>query len=166
VIYVGHSGVGENMRLQRMIDGSGSGDGAPTGQVFAELAAAPYQLVAFLSCYSYMYFGLDLIATEANKGHPRREFLFTGTPFSAGDRGTLAVLTSSTRCWRDRSGNRKRGVERAGRVSGRACASSSPRPLHLQGVSVMAVMVYWGRWTGCRGTGPATKSLDTGSRCP
>jgi hypothetical protein len=88
VIYVGHSGVGENMRLSRIAAGSGG----PREQVLADVAAAPYQLVAFLSCYSYMYFGLDLIEVEASKTSPRREFVFTGTPFSDGDRGSLAVL--------------------------------------------------------------------------
>ncbi|MBI5496833.1 MAG: hypothetical protein HY904_17600 [Deltaproteobacteria bacterium] len=84
VIYVGHSGIGENVRLLQIDRNLG----LPAGQLAGEIAHAPYQLVAFLSCYSYMYFGQDMLEAGA-KG---REFVFTGTGYGRGDRGALMVL--------------------------------------------------------------------------
>jgi hypothetical protein len=60
--------------------------------LLADAAGAPFQLVAYLSCYSYMYFGADLIPAEAARAEPRREFVLTGTEFTQGDRGALAIL--------------------------------------------------------------------------
>ncbi|MEW5848951.1 MAG: hypothetical protein AB2A00_09055 [Myxococcota bacterium] len=84
VIYVGHSGIGENLRLAQIEHNLK----LPTGQFSGEVARAPYQLVAFLSCYSYMYFGQDML----DAGAAGRQFIYTGTGYGKGDRGALSVL--------------------------------------------------------------------------
>jgi hypothetical protein len=83
VIYAGHSGIGENFRLSQIA----SHVQAEPALLKAEGARVPFQLIAFLSCYSYMYFGQDLIAA----GQPR-EYVFTGTEFTRGDLGALSIL--------------------------------------------------------------------------
>ena len=88
LIYAGHSGIGENLRLAQ-IEKNLSLDHA---KFAAELRGAPYQLIAFLSCYSYMYFGEDLVATARERTAADREFVYTGTEFTKGDRGALAIL--------------------------------------------------------------------------
>ncbi len=86
VVYAGHSGVGENFRLQRIL-----ADAKLSAADFAkEFKEAPFQLIAFLSCYSYMYFGRDLEAAAQHAAG--RAFVYTGSPYSKGDRGTLAIL--------------------------------------------------------------------------
>ena len=85
VVYAGHSGLGENFRLANIEEKLALEHKA----VAAELDRVPFQLVAFLSCYSYMYFGHDLVAATAR---PNREFVYTGTEFTRGDRGALAIL--------------------------------------------------------------------------
>ncbi len=86
IVYAGHSGVGENFRLQRILD-----DAKLTAAEFAkEFKEAPFQLIAFLSCYSYMYFGRDLQAAAQHAAG--RAFVYTGSPYTKGDRGTLAIL--------------------------------------------------------------------------
>jgi hypothetical protein len=82
IIYAGHSGIGENFRLGRIAQELQ----LQPAQLAAESARVPFQLIAFLSCYSYMYFGQDFPA-----GQPR-EYLFTGTEFSRGDLGALSTL--------------------------------------------------------------------------
>jgi len=84
VIYVGHSGIGENLKLSQIEKHLQ----VPHQQLADELAKAPYQVMAFLSCYSYMYFGQDLM----NAGGKGREFVFTGTGYGKGEQGSLAVL--------------------------------------------------------------------------
>ena len=81
VICAGHSGIGENFRLAQIA----SHTGVEPAQLAGE--APRFQLIAFLSCYSYMYFGQDLIAS----GRPR-EYVFTGSDFTRGDTGALAVI--------------------------------------------------------------------------
>jgi hypothetical protein len=85
VIYAGHSGIGENLRLKRIEDNLKIAHDV-IGQ---QLAKSPFQLIAFLSCYSYMYFGQDLLAAGTAAG---REFVYTGTGYTKGDRGALAIL--------------------------------------------------------------------------
>ncbi len=86
IVYAGHSGVGENFRLQRIL-----ADAHLSAAAFArEFRSAPFQLIAFLSCFSYMYFGRDLEAAAQHAAG--RAFLYTGSEYSKGDRGTLAIL--------------------------------------------------------------------------
>jgi len=87
IVYAGHSGIGENFRLARIEEELRE----PPESVAAAFERAPRQLIAFLSCYSYMYFGQDLVAAA---GHTAagREFVYTGTDFTRADRGGLAIL--------------------------------------------------------------------------
>ena len=84
ILYAGHSGIGENFRLAN-IEKKLS---VAHADLSAEIARAPFHVIAFLSCYSYMYFGEDLIAAGAAAG----ALVYTATPFTKGDRGALAVL--------------------------------------------------------------------------
>ncbi len=86
VVYAGHSGVGENFRLKRILDDAK----LPAAAFAREFQQAPFQLIAFLSCFSYMYFGRDLEAAAQHAAG--RAFLYTGSEYSKGDRGTLAIL--------------------------------------------------------------------------
>ena len=85
IIYAGHSGIGENLRLKRLEDNLNLSHET----IGAQLAKSPFQLIAFLSCYSYMYFGQDLLAAGTAAG---REFVYSATGYTKGDRGTLAIL--------------------------------------------------------------------------
>jgi hypothetical protein len=87
VVYAGHSGIGENFRLARIQQNLRQ----PAEAWRTAFAGAPYQIIAFLSCYSYMYFGQDLVAA-AGQTSAGREFVYTGTDFTRGDRGGLAIL--------------------------------------------------------------------------
>jgi hypothetical protein len=87
IVYGGHSGIGENFRLAQIEKNLGE----PHDRFQADFARAPYQLIAFLSCYSYMYFGQDLVAA-AGETAAGREFVYTGTEFTRGDEGALAIL--------------------------------------------------------------------------
>jgi hypothetical protein len=84
VIYIGHSGIGENLKIARIAQELH----LDPVELSQQIARGPYQMVAFLSCYSYMYFGLDMMTA----GAPAKEFVFTGTGYSRGDRGALAVI--------------------------------------------------------------------------
>lgn len=84
LIYVGHSGIGENLKLAQIAKHTG----ATHEQLSDEISRAPYQVMAFLSCYSYMYFGQDLM----HAGGKGREFVYTGTGYGKGEKGSLAVL--------------------------------------------------------------------------
>ena len=87
VVYAGHSGIGENFRLAQIEKNLGE-----LHEAFqAAFSQAPYQLIAFLSCYSYMYFGQDLVAA-AGQTRAGRQFVYTGTEFTKGDDGGLAIL--------------------------------------------------------------------------
>lgn len=87
VVYWGHSGVGENFRLAQIeqhlrLDHD---------RFARELEEAPVRLVAYISCYSYMYFGRDLLRAAAER-LSGVVFLFTGMGGTARDDGPSAVL--------------------------------------------------------------------------
>ncbi len=84
VLYVGHSGIGENLRVSQMEKNLA----LPAGSLNAPLASAPYQWVGFLSCFSYMYFGQDLMAA----GGRGRQYVFSATGYSDGERGAVGVV--------------------------------------------------------------------------
>ena len=89
ILYAGHSGIGENVRLAQVEEGLH----LPRGTVTEEYRHAPrHQIVGFLSCYSYMYFGQDMLASLAQSGDFSRDFVFTGNAYTTGDRGALLVL--------------------------------------------------------------------------
>jgi hypothetical protein len=87
VLYWGHSGIGENFRLAQIEKNLG----IPHQTVADELRQSPLRLVAFISCYSYMYFGQDLLAAGAERTNGAY-FVFTGMEHSAHEAGPLAVL--------------------------------------------------------------------------
>jgi hypothetical protein len=87
IVYWGHAGIGENFRLAQIEKHVGLSH----AQMSAELRRAPLRLVAFLSCYSYMYFGQDLLDAGAER-ESGAYFLFTGIGKARHEGGPLAVL--------------------------------------------------------------------------
>jgi hypothetical protein len=87
IVYWGHSGIGENLRLQQIERNLGLSHAIVAG----ELRRSPLRLVAILSCYSYMYFGQDLLAAGAERSDGAY-FLFTGTEAARNEAGPLGVL--------------------------------------------------------------------------
>jgi hypothetical protein len=99
VIYYGHSGIGENFRLAQIEKNLGISHEVMS----AELKKSPLRLVAFISCYSYMYFGQDLLAAGAER-NDGGYFLFTGMEHSQHEAGPLAVIDLVDRVLADSSG--------------------------------------------------------------
>jgi hypothetical protein len=87
VVYWGHSGIGENFRLAQIEKHVGISH----AQMSAELRASPLRLTAFVSCYSYMYFGQDLLAAGAER-EDGGTFVFTGMESSRREAGPLAIF--------------------------------------------------------------------------
>lgn len=87
VVYWGHSGIGENFRLAQIEKNLGQ----TPAQTQAALDGSPLQLVAFISCYSYMYFGQDLLAASQQRPSGTT-FLFTGMGAVVDDRGPLPLF--------------------------------------------------------------------------
>ena len=88
VIYAGHSGIGENVRLAQIEEHLQ----LPHGAFVDQYRRRRRQIVAFLSCYSYMYFGQDLVRAFGDNDAFAREFIYTGSGFTSGDRGALSVI--------------------------------------------------------------------------
>jgi hypothetical protein len=87
VVYWGHAGIGENFRLAQIEQHLGLSH----AEMSAQLRRAPLRLVAFLSCYSYMYFGQDLLAAGAERADGTY-FVFTAIGKARHEAGPLAVL--------------------------------------------------------------------------
>lgn len=87
VLYWGHSGIGENFRLAQI----GRHLARTPAQLQQALDRAPLLLVGFISCYSYMYFGEDLIAAGKQR-QAGGTFLFTGMGAVKKDRGPIPVI--------------------------------------------------------------------------
>ena len=87
VLYWGHSGIGENFRLAQI----GRHLGKTAVEIQQALERAPMLLVAFISCYSYMYFGEDLVDAARQRPQPST-FLFTGMGEVVHDRGPLPLF--------------------------------------------------------------------------
>jgi len=86
VFYWGHSGIGENVRLGQIAKNLKLDE----KKLAADIGKGPLRVVAFQSCYSYMYFGQDfqdLIGPD-----PRRLFVFTGTAPVKVDHGPLPLV--------------------------------------------------------------------------
>ena len=84
VLYNGHSGLGENTSIKSLTHATQKKPGAFNGP--------PYQIVAFLSCYSYSYFGSDLVTLRSKA--PRKgvtDIVYTGIDFTS-ERGALGLL--------------------------------------------------------------------------
>ena len=87
VLYYGHSGIGENFRLEQI----GRHLSLSADAIQQALDGAPLLLVAFLSCYSYMYFGEDLLLAGKHR-QAGGTFLFTGMGAVGKDRGPVPVI--------------------------------------------------------------------------
>ncbi len=87
VVYWGHSGVGENFRLEQIEKHLA----IPHERFARELTKSPVRLLAFISCYSYMYFGRDLLRAAAER-LAGGVFVFTGTGPTSNNDGPLPVL--------------------------------------------------------------------------
>lgn len=70
-IYAGHSGLGENLRISRL---------AELNLPFGELNRRPdYQILAFISCYSYTYFDQGLLpASPFGPSRKKADLFLTG----------------------------------------------------------------------------------------
>jgi hypothetical protein len=87
VAYWGHSGIGENLKLAQIEKNLG----VSHARMSAELERSPLRMVAIISCYSYMYFGEDLLAAGAERADGAY-FLFTGTEAPKKEAGPLALF--------------------------------------------------------------------------
>jgi hypothetical protein len=77
VIYAGHSGLGENMSVENIEK--------HTNKKMNIKELPDYQLVAFLSCYTYTYFGLDLVERYSRAQKEKKiDLLFTGSSYTSG----------------------------------------------------------------------------------
>ncbi len=85
IFYNGHSGLGENTSVKNIL--------AAAPQISPDTLTGPaYQLVAFLSCYSYSYFGGDLVALRTHSRQPgTTDVVYTGSEFTS-ERGVLGLL--------------------------------------------------------------------------
>lgn len=72
VVYAGHSGLGENFNLSRAKDELKISDESLRSTVTKK----PYQLLVYLSCYSYSYFGQDLLDL-ARPHTPARDIIYS-----------------------------------------------------------------------------------------
>jgi len=86
VFYWGHSGIGENVRLGQIA----SHLQIDEKTLAADIKKGPLRVVAFQSCYSYMYFGQDF--QDLVGPDPRRLFVFTGTAPVRVDHGPLPLV--------------------------------------------------------------------------
>jgi hypothetical protein len=80
ILYAGHSGLGLNFSLAQLEQA------APPGAVAAALQTSPVQLLAFIGCYTYSYFGDDLA-----RRLPRQGPLFVYTGNSVADTADSAL---------------------------------------------------------------------------
>ncbi|MEQ1876570.1 MAG: hypothetical protein ABL958_07985 [Bdellovibrionia bacterium] len=72
VVYAGHSGLGENFSLAR----AATELKIEASELNAVATKKPYQLLAFLSCYSYSYFGQDIL-DGAGSLKPARDIIYS-----------------------------------------------------------------------------------------
>ena len=88
-IYAGHSGLGENLRVATLAE----------QEVQSATRQLDYQLLAYLSCYSYTYFDQDQLPTSPlGGGRARADLLLTaGETYEFGQAalGTLAFVADA-----------------------------------------------------------------------
>ncbi|MFN8391345.1 MAG: HTTM domain-containing protein [Bdellovibrionota bacterium] len=90
VLYNGHSGLGANMSYANIFP-VGPEDAATDH--FTRLTVPQYQLIGYLSCYSWTYFGYDTVdARNRARGDAITDIVFTGSNFTS-ERGPLAILS-------------------------------------------------------------------------
>jgi hypothetical protein len=104
IIYNGHSGLGHNLSLADLANG--------TGKSLTEISKAAkrtaYQLVAYLSCFTYSYFGDELLDSGP------RDLVLTGSEFTS-ERGPLGLLDIYDR-YRETNGRKLPSVEQDGLI--------------------------------------------------
>lgn len=86
IMYNGHSGLGENFKIDNIL--------AELGESVKKwkYKIPEYQNVSYFSCYSYGYFGEDLVKfRKAINSKSKTEILLTGTEFTS-ERGPLGLL--------------------------------------------------------------------------
>ena len=78
VIYNGHSGLGENIKISNILDFTGT----KLDDLFKN--SPKYQMIAYMSCYSYGYFGDDIVELRKKlKPESNTEIILTGTEFTS-----------------------------------------------------------------------------------
>jgi hypothetical protein len=89
MIYMGHAGLGENMKMANLMKGLQLNE-----KEFEErINASPgYQLLAYFSCYSYSNFGIDVVKyRRAAKPDSMTDILYTAMDYAKAG-GALGVL--------------------------------------------------------------------------
>jgi hypothetical protein len=89
IIYAGHSGLGRNMSL-REIQRSAQATKRTASHVLRRAPRA--QMFAYLSCYSYSYFGNDMRRRIKRSKQRQLDLILTLSPFTSVGRGALGVL--------------------------------------------------------------------------
>jgi hypothetical protein len=85
VLYSGHSGLGENMKLENIYQSTK----LTANRIFANAPA--YQLVGIFSCYSYSYFGGEIAQARLKTPGRSTDLIRTASAFSDAS-GHVAVL--------------------------------------------------------------------------
>ncbi|MBX9767994.1 MAG: hypothetical protein K2X47_12045 [Bdellovibrionales bacterium] len=98
-IYAGHSGLGENLRVSRIVD-------QPIP--LESLTAAPkYQILAYLSCYSYTYFDQGVFPSHPWRlSRERADLFLTGGMTYEFGQASLGVLKTIDRAMANQSAPR------------------------------------------------------------
>ncbi|MBI3556376.1 MAG: hypothetical protein HY074_08955 [Deltaproteobacteria bacterium] len=88
VLYNGHSGLGANTSVESLAGALQLN----ANETSRRLKGPPYQLVGYLSCFSYAYFGKDLLELRKKSGATgTMDVIYTGSDFTS-ERGPLGVL--------------------------------------------------------------------------
>lgn len=87
LLYAGHSGLGENLSVAKLVGALG----AP--KTTALLQRSPTQVVAFLGCYTYSYFGRDLAPLLRGGAGRETLFAYTGNAVSQLSQSAMHVLS-------------------------------------------------------------------------
>ena len=78
IIYNGHSGLGENIKISNILEFTNT----KLDDLFKN--SPSYQMIAYLSCYSYGYFGDDVVELRNKlKTNSKTEIILTGTEFTS-----------------------------------------------------------------------------------
>jgi hypothetical protein len=86
ILYNGHSGLGNNMKIDNALEATNS---KPV-DVFKTIPS--HQMIAYFSCYSYGYFGDDIVAYRRQFApNAQTDILLTGSEFTS-ERGPLGLL--------------------------------------------------------------------------
>ena len=84
---LGHSGLGENLSIAKLVAALG------VPKTTALLQRSTTQVVAFLGCYTYSYFGRDLAPLLRGEAGRETLFAYTGNAVSQLSQSALHVLS-------------------------------------------------------------------------